>query len=195
MAKVLYFLLTILESGLALFGFRATQQQPSYRVIARLTPAIEVRAYESITVAETASRDGDDRAFSRLFAYITGANTGGTLIKMTVPVEKSGADWADPEPGAPLVMRFFLPAAIAADPPPPRDPRVHIVTLPARTIAAIRFSGSFDRVNLERHLVTLREALARAGRKTEGVPFFLGYDPPFTIPALRRNEVAIAVDP
>ena len=41
----------------------------------------------------------------------------------------------------------------------------------------------------------LRAVLATAGRKAEGAPVFLGYDPPFTIPFLRRNEVALEVPP
>ena len=59
----------------------------------------------------------------------------------------------------------------------------------------IRFSGSFGRRNLDTHLARLRDTLATAGRKSGGAPIFLGYDPPFTIPFLRRNEVALQVEP
>ena len=195
MAKVLYFILTFLESALSVFGIRSTQQQPDYRVIAHLTNAIEIRAYGPITVVETSAREGDGQAFSRLFDYITGANTGDHLIKMTVPVEQSGGAWSDSGSSGATLMRFFLPPKIAADAPPPKDPRVRVVNLLPRTIAAIRFSGSIDHQNLASHSKVLRDTLAKAGRKTDGAPFFLGYDPPFTIPALRRNEVAIGVEP
>ena len=195
MAKVLYFLLTFLESVLSVFGIRSTQQQPDYRVIAQLTNEVQIRAYGPITVVETSTTQGDNQAFSRLFDYITGANKGDQLIKMTVPVEQSGGTWSDENSPGVTLMRFFLPPKIAADAPAPKDPQVRVVTLPPRIIAAIRFSGSIDRQNLASHFKILRETLAKADRKTDGAPFFLGYDPPFTIPALRRNEVAIDVEP
>ena len=72
---------------------------------------------------------------------------------------------------------------------------MQVVAVPARTLAVIRFSGSFGRRNLDTHLAELRDVLAKAGRKAEGTPIFLGYDPPFTLPFLRRNEVALQVEP
>ncbi len=193
MAKVLYFLLTFLESGLSVFGIR-TAEQPSYTVVSSLGGGVEVRRYGPTVVAET--RGDGNEAFSRLFRYITGANRGDTLVKMTAPVSQGGGDRLAPDrlaptSGGPITMRFALPRALAADPPVPSDPAVSIVTLPARTVAAIRFSGSFGQANIARHLAELRAALKRAGTATEGAPSFLGYDPPFTIPFLRRNEVTL----
>jgi hypothetical protein len=37
----------------------------------------------------------------------------------------------------------------------------------------------------------LLEAVERAGLRTRGEPEFAGYDPPTTLPFLRRNEVWI----
>lgn len=194
MAKILYFVVTFLESGLAIFGIRAGLHEPPYRVVARLSSDVEIRAYGPLVAAETTST-GDDDAFSRLFAYITGANASDAMIAMTAPVEQSGAAMAGGGRTGDLTMRFFLPPKIAADPPKPKDSRVRIVAVPARDLAVIRFSGSFGRRNLERHLDILKGVLAKAGRTAEGPPVFLGYDPPFTIPALRRNEVAVPVGP
>ncbi len=191
MAKVLYFLLTFLESGLSVFGIRAFSEQPPYTVVASLGDGVEVRRYGSTVVVET--RGDSNEAFSRLFRYITGANQVDKLIKMTTPVSQGGGDRSGSPLDGPITMRFALPRALAADPPAPTDSAVKIVTLPARTVAAIRFSGSFGRTNIARHLAELRAVLARAGRETEGGPSFLGYDPPFAIPFLRRNEVVIDV--
>ena len=58
-------------------------------------------------------------------------------------------------------------------------------------MAARRYSGSFGAQRFEAEAATLRRVLAAAGRDTIGEPFFLGYDPPFTLPFLRRNEAAI----
>ena len=193
MTKVLYFLLTFLESGLAVFGIRGFSEQPPYTVVATLGQGVEIRRYGATVVAET---DGDsNEAFGRLFRYITGANRADRLIKMTTPVSQSGGNRINDRPAASgaITMRFVLPRAVAADPPAPSDPAVHVVTLPARTVAAIRFSGSFGQANIARHLATLKDVLAQADKETEGAPSFLGYDPPFTIPFLRRNEVAVDV--
>ena len=197
MTKVLYFLLTFLESGLAVFGIRSPLEQPPYRVLAHYAHDVEIRAYGPLTVVETDADGADGDAFRRLFAYITGANATNATIKMTAPVAQTGGArfGGEPAPGETMAMRFVLPQAIAADPPAPTDPAVRVAKLPARTLAVIRFSGSFARGNLDAHLATLRAVLAEAGRKAEGAPVFLGYDPPFTIPFLRRNEVALEVAP
>ncbi len=197
MAKVLYFLLTFLESGLAIFGIRTPLEQPPYRVLATLRDHVEIRDYGPHAAVETGMVDGDGDAFSRLFRYITGANGTGATIKMTAPVAQTGGSrfgGISSKEGA-MTMQFVLPEKIAAHPPAPTDPKVQLVEVPARTLAVIRFSGSFGRRNLDAHLTTLRDVLAGVGRKTQGAPIFLGYDPPFTIPFLRRNEVALEVAP
>lgn len=192
MTKILYFLLTFLESGLAIFGIRAPFEQPSYQVIGHLGDGVEIRTYGPSVVVETAT--GGD-AFSRLFHYIAGANRRDETIAMTAPVVSHGGALgrpaAGPDPVSTPVMRFFLPRKIADNPPKPTDPAVHIVDLPSRTVAALRFSGPLDAASIADHAKQLRATLAAAHRATVGAAYVLGYDPPFTIPFLRRNEVAI----
>ena len=197
MTKVLYFVVTFLESILGIFGIRAALEQPDYRVLSTLADHVEVRSYGPLVAVETRVDGNDGDAFSRLFRYITGANAGHETIKMTAPVAQTGGGrfGGAPASGTPQTMQFVLPARLAANPPMPSDPRVHIVAVPARTLAVIRFSGSFGRRNLDTHLQDLRDTLARSGRTAEGAPIFLGYDPPFTIPFLRRNEVALQIEP
>ncbi len=194
MSKVLYFLLTFLESFLSIFGIRAGFEEPPYKVVATIGHDIEIRQYGPRVAVETAAQ-GDD--FKRLFDYIAGANARKETISMTAPVEQRGGKLAPPASGeaAPATMRFFLPKKAAADPPKPEDGSVRIVDVPAQTLAVIRFSGSLDRVQSARYARILEDELAKHDRKAEGEPFLLGYDPPFTIPSLRRNEVAVAVAP
>ena len=193
MAKVFYFLVTFLESGLAVFGIRSTFESPPYRIVAELGQGVEIRAYGARVAAETQAGANDGDAFSRLFRYITGANMPARMIAMTTPVEMRGMmGTAVPQGGT---MRFFLPEGMAADPPAPTDPLVTIVRLPARTAAVLRFSGRLDRANVARHEAILTAAVETAGRKTQGGIYVMGYDPPFTLPFLRRNEVAVDVEP
>ncbi len=197
MAKVLYFVVTFLESILGIFGIRAGLEQPPYRVLSTLTDHVEIRSYGPLVAVETRVQGDEGDAFSRLFRYITGANATAETIKMTAPVAQTGGGrfGGAPAAGAAQTMQFLLPARLAANPPAPTDPKVAIVAVPARTLAVIRFSGGFGRRNLDTHLQVLREILAKSGRTAEGAPIFLGYDPPFTIPLLRRNEVALQIEP
>ncbi len=189
MTKMLYLLLTFLESVPAVFGIRAFAAEAPYRVVAKLDDGVEVRAYAPGWVVETS---GGSDGFSRLFAYIAGSNEPSQTITMTAPVEQRfGADerptpgWGDAE------MRFFLPAKAGDPPPKPDDARVRLVHLPERMVAALRYSGSFGARRFEAKAADLRRVLAAAGRKTEGASYFMGYDPPFALPFLRRNEAAI----
>lgn len=195
MDKLLYYALTLLESVLGIFGVRALYEQPRYTVVERLDRGVEIRAYEGRLAVETDARgQGDSEAFGRLFRYITGANRTGGRIAMTAPVEASGqriAITVPVEQGASGTMRFFLPREVAeAGAPEPTEPGVRLVQVPAEKIAALRFSGTASpqvRAEQERILV---DVLNAAHQKLCCAPFFLGYDPPFAIPFLRRNEVA-----
>lgn len=95
--------------------------------------------------------------------------TGGRRIAMTVPVEQDGAG----------TMRFFLPRAVAAaGAPAPTEPGIRLVEIPAERIAALRFSGRLTPEARAAQARILADVLAAAGRRTEGAPFVMGYDPP-----------------
>ncbi|GEO98101.1 SOUL family heme-binding protein [Methylobacterium haplocladii] len=188
--------MTILESLLAVFGIRGPLEESAYSVTRTLDRGVEIRVYASRAAVETGmSRGGDSDAFRRLFAYISGGNGRGERIAMTVPVEAAGQRLAMTVPVErdAAKMRFFLPAALAADPPTPTDPKVSLTTVPEQHLAVLRFSGRATDTARAKQMARLVKVLADAGIATEGAPFFMGYDPPFTIPFLRRDEVAIRV--
>lgn len=199
MPKLFYFLLTFAESGLSIFGIRGTYDQPAYTVTRTIAPGVELRAYQQRVVAETDADGSDDgAAFGRLFGYITGANRDGRTIAMTVPVEQAPLRLAMTVPvesgGATPVMRFYIaPAVAAAGAPLPTDSRVRIVTLPAVTMGVIRYTGIASEVARARQTSRLRAALDASGLMTEGAPLYFAYDPPFALPFLRRNEVALSI--
>jgi hypothetical protein len=106
-------------------------------------------------------------------------------VAMTVPVQTTEADGT-------LQMRFFLPGKyIREDAPRPLDPRIRLVTTSGETIAILRFSGSgHDFTERQTELI---DRLAGLKWQQSGAPYTLNYDAPFTLPFLRRNEVAVAV--
>lgn len=200
MDKILYYVVTFLESALSVVGIRATYEQPRYAVVERLDRGVEIRAYEARVAVETAARGQQDgEAFGRLFRYITGANAGRDRIAMTAPVETGGrliAMTIPVEQGAAGTMRFYLPRKVAeAGPPEPTEPGVRLVRIPPERLAVLRFSGSATPEAREMQARILTEVLDRAGRKPADPPFFMGYDPPFTMPFLRRNEIAVRLPP
>ncbi len=150
--------------------------------------------------AETTVTDNPDAAFRLLFAYTSGGNEGSRMIAMTAPVQQAPAMIAMTTPvrqdiaasGA-TTMRFFLPARLAANPPKPLDPRVRITTTAPATVAVLRYSGNPTPDQRDEKQRVLFNRLAATAWKPAGTPYFLSYDPPFTIRFLKRNEVAIAV--
>jgi hypothetical protein len=199
MAMVLYYLVTFLESALGIFGVRALYEQPAYAVVQRLDQGVEIRAYAPRLAVETDTRgQGDGAAFGRLFRYITGANRAAGRIAMTAPVETGGqrvAMTVPVEQGPGGTMRFFLPRAVAeAGAPEPTEPGVRLVAVPAERVAALRFSGRITPESRARQEAVLLRTLADAGLTAHGPPLFMGYDPPFAIPFLRRNEVAVRLE-
>lgn len=200
MDKLLYYLITFLESALSVVGIRATYEEPRYAVVERLDRGVEIRAYDGRVAVETDARGQQDgEAFGRLFRYITGANAGGARIAMTAPVETGGrliAMTVPVEQGAGGTMRFYLPRRVAeAGAPEPTEPCVRLTRIPPERLAVLRFSGSATAEAREAQARILAAVLDKTGRKPAEPPFFMGYDPPFSIPFLRRNEVAVRLPP
>jgi hypothetical protein len=199
MSKLWYFLITVADSGLSVFGIRTPYEQPVYQVVQQMPPGIEIRQYEAREAVETVMIPGNEgAAFGRLFRYITGANVAKKMISMTAPVVESpttiGMTLPVVSDGAAHTMRFFLPkSVVSAGVPMPTDPDVHVVPVPAMTLGAIRFTGIASSMVRAAETVLLRDGLAHGGKVASGPPLYLSYDPPFTIPILRRNEVAIPV--
>ncbi|GAN78171.1 SOUL family heme-binding protein [Acidisphaera rubrifaciens] len=196
----------------SVFGIRAGTPQPAYRVIAQVGDA-EIRAYGPRLAAQTEAEGDTDAArsaaFRRLAAYIFGANHGQSSIAMTAPVATSaaGASIAMTAPvatsaaptGAPsgahgLTMTFYMPPGFtAATLPVPNDPRVRIVTVPAQTVAVWRYSGSTSDTHVAAAHAALLSALAGSAWRPVGDVYDWFYDPPWTLPPLRRNEAVVEV--
>lgn len=198
----------LLLGACSAFGVRSGTEEPRYSVAERLGD-VEIRRYAPRLAAETTVAGDAYRArgegFRRLAGYIFGGNQRRSRIDMTAPVAQSGA-WASasgeriamtaPVAQAPSdagwVIRFFLPAALS-DPPAPNDARVRIVPVPEETMAVLRFSGTTAEDAVADRRKALMAALSGTAWRPAGEPTAWFYDPPWTLPPLRRNEVAVPV--
>ncbi len=62
------------------------------------------------------------------------------------------------------------------------------------TAALITFNGVLERENIDKQKALLETWIEGEGYQISGAHKAAGYNPPFTIPALRRNEVLIPVE-
>ena len=162
--------------------------QPRHEVEMR-RGRLEVRRYPSVRIAETTVDASWDQAleqgFRRLASFIFGANDAHAHLPMTAPVIGTG------DRGG-FRLAFVLPEGIEA--PTPEDPRVAVSDVPPRRVAVLRFNGRRDATSIESHKRELAHELAENGLRPRGEAFFAGYDPPSTLPLLRRNELWVELD-
>ncbi|MEO8223447.1 MAG: heme-binding protein [Gammaproteobacteria bacterium] len=192
-------------------------EEPDYAVVAG-EGSFELRQYPAMLAAETVVRDStfDDAgnvAFGRLFRYITGNNRAQADIAMTAPVVQSrerasdrpGEKIAmtapviqqaapDGEPGSGYRVAFLVPAGYTRETvPEPLDPLVQIVVMPARLVAAIRYSGRTSAELNDRKEQALRSWMATRQLLATGDAISAQYNAPFIPGPFRRNEVLIPV--
>lgn len=204
---LVFMLLVIINSGCSVFGIR-TYEMPKYEVILKEGNK-EIRYYESHIVARTTVKgefkDSQSVAFKILAGYIFGDNEKKQKIPMTAPVvQKSTAESEKLQMTAPViqkssdegwVMTFMMPSAYKMeDLPTPKDKRVRLETVPARYIAALRYSWFASERRNDKRANQLQMWLASL-KEYEPVsfPMYAGYDPPWTLPLFRRNEMMIQV--
>jgi hypothetical protein len=194
-------------SGLSLLGIRAGWEKPAYTVLDRLPAGVEVRGYGPRLTAETeaagAEEDAKERAFETLEAYLAGDNHPCAAIAGAVPAEVQRAPLEIPMT-APVETRtapgwvrlaFFLPKRFTlATVPEPTNGRVAVAGRPEEAIAALRFSGLPDEAAFAERAEALTSALAGSRWVADGDPALYTYDPPWTLPFLRRNEAVVRVE-
>lgn len=198
----------LLVFGLASpFGINLGTEQPKYRVIETLDGGVEVREYvqriaAEVTVDTYTTNEARSDGFNILAGYIFGKNKKKQSIAMTSPVEinSKGTSIAMTSPvgvnarAGSMTMRFFMPSDYSmAELPEPIDPRVRLVVVPPATVAVFRYSGSTMEANTQAKTDRLLDVLQFSKWKPAGTPMAFFYNPPWTIPFLRRNEVLVEV--
>lgn len=209
--------LPLILSACTLLGGKAAEE-PTYRVTLR-DGSIEVREYAGYAIARTtvtaSYREATRAGFRRLFGYITGDNRATADIDMTAPVlltpqseaiEMTAPVLIEPQSGFRTVdslagddidawsVAFVLPQGYTkASAPPPKDERITVTDIGAHRIACIVFRGRLNDQAAEASRKELAQWLDSRGLKHAGDWQIAGYNPPWTLPGLRRNEVMVTL--
>jgi len=92
-------------------------------------------------------------------------------------------------------MSFVLPSKYTMETVPiPTNDAVTLREVKNYNVAAIRFNGTLSENNVKKHRDILTKWLNKNHYKITGDYRMAGYNAPFTLPWLRRNEVLIPID-
>jgi len=182
----------------------AIEEAPYTVVIA--SGIYEVRDYEPHILAETlvdgTLEDAGNKAFRRLFNYISGANHSRSSIAMTAPVsqESSGekitmtAPVSQQPSAEKWAVSFMMPINYTlATLPVPDDNSITLRQVPARRLAAVRYPGTWSEKNYLDYKERLENWIRENGFEISGEPVWARYNPPFPLWFLRRNEILIPI--
>ena len=176
--------------------------QPKFKTISA-QGKFEIREYAPMIVAEVEVSGEREKAINdgfRLIAgYIFGGNVATNKIAMTAPViqqrsEKISmtAPVTQQASGDVWKVRFVMPDSYSLDTlPKPNNARVKLIPVPAKRFVVIRFSGSQTDRNMKPHEQKLLDYVRENNLTTVGEPVFAFYNPPWTLPFLKHNEVMI----
>lgn len=186
--RILIIIIAVLIIAATLFlAFVKNNETYNYTVLKKYDD-FEVRSYDaalftSVEMDSGSYKDVSTKGFRILAGYIFGNNDKEEKIAMTTPVTMDLKDT--------MIMRFMVPSNYKKEElPKPTDTSIIIEEMPARVVAAIRFSGWADDEKIEKHRLELVNALKNEGLEYQGGFTFMGYNAPFD-PVNRRNEVMV----
>lgn len=193
-------------------------EEPSYTVLSQ-EQEFELRHYDKQLVAQTwvtgdqntASREGFKALADYIFGNNTAANGESSKISMTAPVtmqsntKKEHGESQKIAMKAPVSMQqadnkwlvqFTMPAQYTmATLPKPNNPNILIKELPAQTYGVIKFSGLAGSKKVAEKTEKLQAWMQQQNLMVIGKPELARYNPPWTLPFMRRNEIMIAYQP
>jgi effector-binding domain-containing protein len=181
-------------------------EEAKYEVVKK-DNKFEIRDYAPHILAETVVEgdveDAGNKAFKRLFRYISGENRSRDKVAMTAPVSqqprgekiKMTAPVGQQRVKESWAVSFMMPASYTMETlPEPEDPKVSLRQVPARRMAAVRYSGFWSEKSYLRYKLELESWIHEKGLTIIGDPVWARYNSPFTLWFLRRNEILIPVD-
>ncbi len=189
--------------GCAMVGpIMSDVEKPKYQATA-LTNDIELRSYDPMLVAlvqmSGSRKDAISEGFRVLADYIFGNNTLEQNISMTAPVEQQAgqkismtAPVQQQQRSNSWMISFVMPKQFTLKTiPKPNNEMVKINEVPAQRFITIRFSGSNSDDNIRKNESALFNYITQNKINVTGEPKYAFYNPPWTLPFMRRNEIMV----
>eukprot|EP01121_Diplochlamys_sp_Union-15-3_P014936 TRINITY_DN4836_c0_g1_i1.p1 TRINITY_DN4836_c0_g1~~TRINITY_DN4836_c0_g1_i1.p1 ORF type:complete len:216 (+),score=42.34 TRINITY_DN4836_c0_g1_i1:38-649(+) len=186
---------------------KISEESPKFKVLFRNTSkSYEIRRYPSFLVAGVRYKEKDNEGFNILANYIFGNNvsrksSGAEKIAMTVPVtiENEKIDMTVPvtikKEDEFKYMSFVMPSQFTKETlPKPNNSNIEIKEVEPFTVAVTTFSGRATEASINQHKENLLKHLLEDNISVLGDPYTAFYNPPWTLPWLRKNEVMVKVE-
>ncbi|GMW03557.1 MAG: hypothetical protein AMXMBFR84_46910 [Candidatus Hydrogenedentota bacterium] len=193
-------------------------ETPKYSVLEK-KDGYEIREYKPYIVAEVVVtgefKEALNGGFRQVADYIFGNNTVADKegeskeIAMTAPVLEQKPESQEIAMTAPVleqqpagdaseahIVSFVMPSEYTmATLPKPNNPDVKLTEVSAKKYAVLEFSGFVPAKKADEKKEEIRGLAARDGLKTTGEPLLAQYNPPWTPPFMRKNEVWLEIEP
>lgn len=162
-------------------------ERPEYKVILS-EPPFEIRLYESFWIVEYSNETDPDilNGFGTLFRYISSENQNRQKINMTVPVIEEVLEGR-------MKMAFVVPKEHWNDIPQPESKWLSLNKFESGLFGVIRYSGRSDKSKENEMKHKLEEWLNENAYSAVDNYMLAFYNPPFTPPMLRRNEILVRI--
>ena len=185
-------------------------EEPKFTLLEK-DKAFELRAYAPKIIAEVVvdgnMREASSKGFRLIADFIFGNNTvqsgKSEKISMTAPVsvepQSEKISMTSPvgvqQASKGWKVYFVMPSQYTLETlPKPKSPLVSIKQRSSQKFAVIRFSGLVDEEKMEKKVAELKQWTDNKKLKVLGNPELARYNPPWTLPFLRRNEVMVEVE-
>jgi hypothetical protein len=203
LVKIILAIITLTFTGVVM-----ATEEPQFSVLEK-TPPFELRSYAPMILAEV-KVEGDleeasGQGFRLIAAYIFGQNQVSEKIAMTTPVAIEGqapksAKIAMTTPvsiesnAGQWIVSFVMPAEYTMESlPKPLNSKVQLRQIPAVKRAVISFTGFYNANKVAERTMELEEWMRTKNLPAASAPKFARYNPPWTLPFMRRNEIMIDV--
>lgn len=179
-------------------------EQAKYEVV-ESQGDIQIRDYAPMIVAEAEvigeRKEAINQGFRIIADYIFGNNAPRQNVAMTAPVVQQPSEKIAMT--APVIqegaanswkVRFVMPASYSLDTlPKPNNDAVKIQQIEGKRFAVIRFSGMAGEDSLKEQTDSLNAFMTEKNLKAISQPTYAFFNPPWTLPFLKRNEVMVEV--